>query len=87
MTNEKLYIVTLPHVDSIPNVLRELADEIERGDYGEATEGVLALNGSGFETFSFGQADASRAHLLFSCAARKLQQELIPLEMIDDLQP
>lgn len=77
MMNDKFKIVTLPHVANVPNALREIADEIERGDYGEVIEGALVLNGADLETFSFGRADGTIAHYLFCCAAHKIQLGLL----------
>ena len=62
-------IVELPQatLESIPKVLRAIADEIERGEYGKVEMAALAVkNSSGdIKAFGAGAADLYRAVTLF----------------------
>lgn len=67
-------LIEIPSVVDIPRMLRNIADEIESGDYGFVDEGALVLNGSQLELFGLGKADSTTTHYLFCCAAAKMQR-------------
>jgi hypothetical protein len=68
----KLYALP-PGLWDIPTLLRNIADELEAGKYGEVTEGALVLNGDALELFGLGKADSTVTHYLFCCGARKME--------------
>jgi hypothetical protein len=63
-----------PSLADIPGKLRDLADAIEEGHFGEIAEAVLVLNGDRLEVFGFGaEADGAVSHYLLCCGARKIE--------------
>lgn len=65
----------------VPAKLRELADEIEQGVYGEVGCCAVALLGNEFAIFGFGSdSRATSAHCLFHAAAVKLAMGFVELE-------
>ena len=61
-----------PQYKDPATMLRNIADEIERGDYGAVETIVVALRGDTYETFSGGPLSTMQdaAFLFASCAAR-----------------
>ncbi|MDR1076376.1 MAG: hypothetical protein LBL59_08810 [Xanthomonadaceae bacterium] len=70
----KLYALPNPGLADIPALLRNIADELEAGEYGEVREGALVLAGTNLEVFGLGcYADGTVAHYLLACGQRKLE--------------
>lgn len=64
----------------IPAKLRDLADAIEEGHFGEAQACVLVLHAQTLGVFALGtEADGTTAHYLLACAQRKLEQPMLDL--------
>lgn len=61
----------------VPATLRNIAKGIEEGQYGDVKQVVVAIQGSTLDIFHSGEGDAESAHLLFSCAARKLENAVL----------
>ena len=61
----------------IPATLRTIANQIEAGDFQGANEAVLVLSGEALDVFGIGDADAGGAHILLSCAMRKLENAVL----------
>lgn len=60
-------------LDDIPAKLRQLADEIEKGEYSDVSSVALVLeNEEDILTFGFGGADTVRAFWLYHQAADSL---------------
>ena len=57
----------------IVSALRLVADQIERGEFGQVNDCAMVLQGPTFEFFHMGSGNAETAHLLFACAQRKLE--------------
>lgn len=55
-------------------MLRNLADGIEAGEYGERAEAVVVLGGDVPEVFGFGGADGTVAYYLLGRGQRKLER-------------
>lgn len=75
-----LNVVKFPHnsLADLPQKLRDLADAIEEGHFGEAKECVIVLNAASLEVFGIGaEADGTVAHYLLACAQRKLEQPML----------
>lgn len=75
-----LKVVEFPHntLADLPQKLRDLADAIEDGHFGDASECLVVLNADTLSVFGFGaEADGTVAHYLLACAQRKLEQPLI----------
>ena len=53
--------------------LRLVADQIERGEFGQVNDCAMVLQGPTFEIFHMGSGNAETAHLLFACAQRKFE--------------
>lgn len=70
----KLYSLPNPGLQNIPALLRNIADGIEAGEYGEVIEGVLVLNGSDLDVFGLGNADGTVAHYLLARGQRRLER-------------
>jgi hypothetical protein len=60
-------IVELPQatLESIPKVLRAIADEIERGEYGKVDMAALVVKNTSGDIQAFGAGGADRAVTLF----------------------
>ena len=72
-----LNIVEFPNysLQDIPNMLRNIAQEIEEDGFGSVTGAVLVLNNYNLEIFGLGEADSMVAHYLLACAQRKLEAQ------------
>ena len=68
--------ITPPNYKHIPTMLREIADEIERGDFGDVYTLAMGIWGaSGLECFSGGRdSDIAHSLLVFECAAARLKK-------------
>lgn len=62
----------------IPAMMRKVADEIERGDYGDVADAVFVLFGSeeGLHVFGWGAQDDASSHLLLTAGALRLAREV-----------
>ena len=68
------------NVRDIPTKLRELADEIEKGDagcHGYVDAVAIVTNGEYLSVFGFGDATGTVAHLLFCAGARIIEQPFV----------
>lgn len=73
-------VLKFPHhsLADLPQKLRDMADAIEQGHYGDAKECVIVLNANSLEVFGFGAGtDGTVAHYLLACAQRKLEQPML----------
>lgn len=71
-------VVPLRAQKTIPELLRELADDIEAKTYGDTTEAVVVINGHAVEVFGYGNStDGTAAHYLLCCGASRLQAPMI----------
>ena len=63
----------------VPQKLRDLADAIQEGTFGEWKERIIVLNcDAGLEVFGLGaEADGTVAHYLLACAQRKMEKPLV----------
>lgn len=68
-----LHALPIPGLQDIPKMLRNLADDIAAGKYGEVSEAAVVLGSDKLDVFGFGAADATVAHYLLACAQRKLE--------------
>jgi len=67
-----LHVLPVRNLLNVANQLREIADGIERGDYGEVNEGALVL--PGVDVFGLGGADGTVTHYLLARGQRKLER-------------
>lgn len=67
-------LVELPRATlaDVPNVLRNIADCMEQGKYGDVVSAVLIVEGDNLEVFWAGAADFYRALALFRLAEHHL---------------
>jgi|GEM_PF-6878664 len=72
-------VVTIhPHtLRDVPAVLRSIADRIEGGEFGDATQCAVVLNGDMLEIFAIGDCDPTDAHYLLCCGAARMQEPLL----------
>lgn len=74
----KLSVIQETSLCDVPAKLRELADEIEQGVYGNVGCCAVALLGDEFTIFGFGEdSRAPSAHCLFHAAAVKLAMAFV----------
>ena len=57
----------------IPLTLRNIADRIEAGEFGEVLDIVLVTHGAQLEVFHAGVGDVGTAHILLACGQQRLQ--------------
>lgn len=69
-----LHVLPVPGLQNIPQLLRNIADEIERGEYGDVGEGALVLAGNELRVFGLGTADGTVAHYMLARGQRKLER-------------
>lgn len=69
-----LHVLPVPGLQNIPELLRNIADAIERGEYGDVGDGALVLDGDAIEVFGLGNADGTVAHYLLARGQRKLER-------------
>lgn len=69
-----LHALPVPGLQNIPLVLRNIADAMENGDYGDVNEGVLVIGGNELEVFGLGIADGVTSHYMLARAQRKLER-------------
>lgn len=69
-----LHVLPIPGLQKIPELLRNIADAIERGEYGDVSEGAMVLAGNEVEVFGLGNADGTVAHYLLARGQRKLER-------------
>lgn len=70
-----LHVLPMPGLQNIPELLRNIADGIEAGTYGDVGEGALVLQGDDLNVFGLGsQADGTVAHYLLARGQRKLER-------------
>lgn len=69
-----LHALPVPGLQNIPELLRNIADTIERGEYGDVGEGALVLAGDAVEVFGLGNADGTVTHYLLARGQRKLER-------------
>mgnify|MGYP001568648291 FL=1 len=63
---------------NVPETLREIADSIDAGIFGNVTESAMAVNcDDGIICFYSGPGDGASAHLLFACAQRKMESGVL----------
>lgn len=61
-----------------PAVLRAIADQVERGDFGDVGEVAVVLAGDSLNVFGFGKRqDTTSTHYMLCCASRKLEDHWI----------
>ncbi len=79
MERENLKVITLQSSNfrDVPQTLRNIADGIESGDYGDVLQMALVLQGSRLDVFHAGQGDAESAHLLLACGQRKFEHAVL----------
>lgn len=77
MSNLKVVEFPITTLADVATKLRELAEEVERGDYGVARECVVVLAADKLEVFGFGEVDGTIAHYLLGCAKRKIEQPML----------
>lgn len=77
-----LYALPQTSLGDVPTLLRNIADAIERGEYGEVTEGVLVLPGNEYLVFGLGHADGTVAHYMLARAQRRLERIDLLLDRI-----
>jgi hypothetical protein len=70
----KLHVLPVPGLQNVPALLRNIADAIEAGDYGDVSEGALVLAGDQIEVFGLGNADGTVTHYLLARGQRKLER-------------
>lgn len=79
--SEKLKVVDFPvsPLSDVPKKLRDLADVIEGGTFGEWKECIVVLHcDQGLEVFGLGaEADGTGAHYLLACAQRKIENPML----------
>ena len=69
-----IHAIPSAKLQDIPAMLRGLADQIERGDYGGVVEAAVVTSGDDLNVFGFGGADGTVAHYLLCCGARRLEE-------------
>ena len=62
---------------SIPDALRNIADEIEAGTNGDVNDCVVVTQGATFEIYHTGKGNVETAHLLLGCASRKIENAVL----------
>jgi hypothetical protein len=74
-----LKVVDFPHhsLRDIPNILRNIADQIEIKEFGEAKACVVVLHADQLEVFGIGEADGTVTHYLLACAQRKIESPML----------
>ena len=72
-----LKVVEFPVAGSVAEMLRNIADSIDAGEFGQVEEGSLVLVGQGLEVFGLGRADGTAAHYLLCCGADKLRRPMV----------
>jgi hypothetical protein len=76
MTN--LVVMRETNLLNIPATLRNIADAIEAGDYGEATGCALVLDAATLEVFYCGTGEAGpNTHLLLHAGAAKMVARVV----------
>lgn len=77
-----LKVVRLPvGLQSIPQVMRKIADEIEAGKYGDCASAAFVLAGDRLEVFGLGErGDAPTVSYLLSSGAVKMTLPLVNAE-------
>lgn len=71
-----VYALPVPGLQNIATVLRNIADEMDSGAYGDVSEGAIVLgSGSGVEVFGLGGGvDGTVTHFLLARGQRKLER-------------
>lgn len=69
-----LHALPVPGLQNVPELLRNIAAAIERGEYGEVSEGAMVLAGNAVEVFGLGKADGTVTHYLLARGQRKLER-------------
>lgn len=65
-------------LQDIPAQLRRLADDLERGEYGQANGAAVVLDAAHLEIFYWGTGEAApNAHLLFHAGAAKMMSAVL----------
>lgn len=67
-----LHVLPVGNLLNVAQQLREIADEIEQGRYGEVNEGALVL--PSVDVFGLGGADGTVTHYLLARGQRKLER-------------
>lgn len=69
----------------IPNVLRSIADELEAGEYGQITAGVVVLQeqSNALNLFGLGAADQHRAVAILAGATQTMVQKTMGVAVKD----
>ena len=67
-----LHVLPTGNLLNVAQQLRNIADEIEAGEYGPVNEGVLVIEGC--TVFGLGGADGTVAHYLLARGQRKLER-------------
>jgi len=81
MSHLKVIDFPVNSLADLPQKLRDIADAIEEGQFGEAKECIIVLNAASLEVFGIGaEADGTVAHYLLCCAQRKLENALVNRE-------
>lgn len=71
-----LHTLPVPGLHDIPQMLRNVADEIEAGGYAHTGEAVMVLptGDGGMEIFGWGTADATSTYYILGRAQRKMER-------------
>lgn len=77
--SEKLKVVEFPvaNKQDVAEMLRNIADTIDSGEFGEANGCVVVLNADHLEVFGIGMADGTVTHYLLACAQRKIELPML----------
>lgn len=74
----QLHVIHQHTLLDIPSTLRAIADAIEKGDYGEATDCAVVLDAAMVEVFYCGTGEAApNAHLLLHAGAAKMMSAVM----------
>lgn len=78
----QLVVMRETNLLDIPATLRNIADSIEEGKYGEPVGVALVLEADALELFYTGEGEAGpRAHLLLSAGAAKMMAGILEGKM------
>jgi|GEM_PF-1530014 len=71
-----LHALPVPGLHDIPQLLRNVADAIDSGEYAHTGEAVMLLPtaGGGMEIFGWGTADATSTYYILGRAQRKMER-------------
>lgn len=67
-----VHAISSADLPDVAKMLRNLAECIEKGDYGRVSGAALVLDAETIDVFGFGQADAPATHYLLGLGQHKL---------------